>query len=210
MKNAKDNKNCFAKHIRLALSVALICVTGFTGILLAVGTNRVTTIGNADIKVLGTSNLHNWTMEAKTVTCSVAFNFGTGGGTLPESLTALNLSVPVQDLKSGESSMDSRAYSALKSKKFNSIVFAMTAANVVPEAKNKFLVRTTGNLTIAGITKPVTMQVDCILNADGTITCNGSDKLKMTDYQVKPPVYMLGALKTGDELTIDFTVIVKK
>jgi hypothetical protein len=32
----------------------------------------------------------------------------------------------------------------------------------------------------------------------------------MTDYHIKPPTYMLGALKTGNKLTIDFTMVVKK
>jgi len=32
----------------------------------------------------------------------------------------------------------------------------------------------------------------------------------MSDYQIKPPTYMLGALKTGNALTIDFTLTVKK
>lgn len=217
-------------YARYLLGIAVLCLTGFSSIhMTAIKMTTIHTVsihgtvihkiadkresalsGLADIKVLGTSNLHDWTMEAKNINCSATFNFPAGNIILPQSLTELNLSVPVQDLKSGKSSMDSRAYTALKAKQFNNIIFSLTVATIVPGQKNQFLVKTTGNLTIAGVTKPITVEVTCISNPDGTLTCTGSERLKMTDYQIKPPVYMLGALKTGDNLTINFIVQIKK
>ena len=47
-------------------------------------------------------------------------------------------------------------------------------------------------------------------DADGTVSCTGSNTLLMTDYQIKPPTYMPGALRTGNKLTIDFTMVVNK
>jgi polyisoprenoid-binding protein YceI len=192
------------------LAIALISLTGFSGIHPEKNKTRSATSGDADIKVSGTSNLHDWTMEAKNSSCSATFNFLPGNNNQPQSLTALTLSVPVQNLKSGKSSMDSKAYSALKADKFNSIVFVLTSATIVPAPKGRFLVTTSGNLSIAGVTKPISMEVSGLVNPDGTITCTGSQNVKMTDYQIKPPVFMLGALKTGDELAIKFTVVFKK
>jgi hypothetical protein len=54
------------------------------------------------------------------------------------------------------------------------------------------------------------MDVSCVVNKNKTITCTGSDKLKMSDYQVKPPSFMLGAMKTGDAISLDFTMVFKK
>ena len=54
------------------------------------------------------------------------------------------------------------------------------------------------------------MDVYCLLNKDGTVTCTGSYTLKMTDYDVKPPTFMLGAMKTGDSITLNFTMVYKK
>ncbi|HZK64176.1 MAG TPA: YceI family protein [Puia sp.] len=110
----------------------------------------------------------------------------------------------------GLTALDSSAYAALKAKQFNAILFTLTSSSLTPEPANKFEVETKGNLSIAGVTRPVTLKVGCGLDMDGTITCSGSEKLKMSDYQVKPPGYMLGALKTGDELTIVFKLTVKK
>jgi polyisoprenoid-binding protein YceI len=214
-----------SKYIRYAIGTLIVCLTGIIGLTGLTGFTdfagftatrpapaayRLTAAGNADIKVLGTSNLHNWTMEAKDITCSAKFNFLPGNGNQPKSLTELSLSVPVKNLKSGESSMDSRAYTALKAKTYTDIAFVLTSATIVPGQKDHFLIRGTGNLSIAGVTNPVSMDVNCQVSPDGIITCIGSEKLKMTDYQIKPPTFMLGALKTGNDLTINFTVVVKK
>lgn len=167
-------------------------------------------VSDPDIKVLGTSNLHNWSMEAKDITCSAKFGFGAAGSGLPQSLTALELSIPVHNLKSGESLMDSRAYSAMKADKFGTITFVSASAVIVPGQKNQFLLKSTGTMTIAGVTQPVVLTAACQVNADGGIACSGSEQLKMTDYQIKPPVFMLGALRTGDVLNINFSLILKK
>jgi hypothetical protein len=164
---------------------------------------------NADIKVLGTSNLHNWSMEDKTVACSAKFTY-LAGKAVPVSLAALTFSFPVHSLKSGESGMDSKAYGAMKAKTGGNIVFTASSSTITPGTVHQFSVKSSGNLTIADVTKPVVLMAACSVNADGSITCTGTDKLLMTDYQIKPPTYMLGALKTGNALTIDFTMVVQK
>ena len=106
--------------------------------------------------------------------------------------------------------MDSKAYDAMKAKNGSNIVFASSSSAVTPGGGNKFSVKSDGKLTIAGVTRQVVLTAACEVNADGTITCKGTNKLLMSDYQIKPPTYMLGALKTGNALAIDFTMIVKK
>lgn len=209
MKKITSSKNTTSKVLKYVIGIAVVCLSGFTEMDLAPHTNIAVKPGAADIKVLGTSNLHNWTMEAKDISCSAKFNF-LPGHNQPESLTALTLSVPVQDLKSGESGMDSRAYTALKANQFNNIAFELTSATITAGQKDQFQVKSVGNLSIAGVSKPIAMEAACLIDAAGAITCNGSAKLKMTDYQIKPPTFMLGALKTGDDLTINFKLVVKK
>ena len=209
MKETTSFKNSSLKYIKYLIGMAVVCLTGFTEIRLNHPDYKATKPGEADIKVSGTSNLHDWTMEAKAISCSAKFNFHSGNDQ-PESLTALTLSVPVQELKSGESGMDSRAYTALKAKQFNTIVFELTSATLTAGRKDQFQVKSMGTLSIAGVSKPVAMDAACLIDAGGDITCSGSAKLKMTDYQIKPPTFMLGALKTGNDLTINFKLVVKK
>lgn len=188
------------------VGLALIFLLGLSGRLLAQEAYRV---ADPDIKVLGTSNLHNWSMEAKDVSCSAKFGFGTGS-VVPQSLTGLNLVIQVHNLKSGESSMDSRAYDAMKADKFGTITYTSASAMVVPGQNGQFQVKSTGTMTIAGVARPVVLTAACQVKGDGSIACAGSQQLKMTDYQIKPPVFMLGALKTGDTLTINFSLSFKK
>jgi hypothetical protein len=53
------------------------------------------------------------------------------------------------------------------------------------------------------------MDVHCTVNSDKTITCTGSGKMNMTDYNVAPPTFMSGAMKTGDAITLAFTMVYK-
>jgi hypothetical protein len=192
---------------RSIAGLAVIFLLGTSGALRAQESYRV---ADPDIKVLGTSNLHNWSMEAKDVSCSAKFGFGSGAGLLPQSLTELALVIPIHNLKSGESSMDSRAYTAMKADKFGTITFTSASAVITPVQKDQFQLKATGTMTIAGASQPVILTAVCQVNTDGSIACNGSQQLKMTDYQIKPPSFMLGALKTGDLLNINFSLTLKK
>jgi hypothetical protein len=164
---------------------------------------------SADIKVLGTSNLHNWSMEDKAVACSAKFTY-LAGKAVPVSLAALTFSFPIHSLKSGESGMDSKAYGAMKAKTGGNIVFTASSSTITPGTAHQFSVKSSGDLTIADVTKPVVLTAACGVLADGSISCTGTNKLLMSDYQIKPPTYMLGTLKTGNALTIDFTMVVQK
>jgi hypothetical protein len=197
------------QYVRYALSGAVIFLCAFSAMPVKTATNRLAGAADADVRVLGTSNLHDWSMEDKDVTCSARFAYA-AGKTVPTSLAAFTFSFPVHSLTSGKSGMDSKAYDALKAKKGGTIDFTATASTITPGTGAAFQVKSDGNLTIAGVTKDIVITGACAVNADGTVSCKGSNTLLMTDYHIKPPTYMLGALKTGNKLTIDFTMVVKK
>ncbi len=60
--------------------------------------------------------------------------------------------------------------------------------------------KVTGNLTIRGITKPVTVIAKKV--AEGKF--EGSAVFKMTDFGIKPAKAALGAIGTKDEMTLRF------
>ncbi|WP_259067359.1 YceI family protein [Mucilaginibacter sp. X4EP1] len=161
-----------------------------------------------DMKLSGTSTLHKWAMDAKTFSGSADFTFKSPGQL--SSLTSLTFALAVADLKSGESGLDKNAYKALNAKEYKDITYKLLSATITTKDGGKYLIKAHGDLTIAGVTKEVLMDVSCSVNKDGTITCTGSQTLNMTDYAVKPPKFMLGAMKTGDAITLDFTLVYKK
>ncbi len=63
--------------------------------------------------------------------------------------------------------------------------------------------------SIAGVTQTIAMTVNAVVNSDNTITCSGSETLKLTDYKIDPPSFMLGAMKVKNDLTIQFNLVYK-
>jgi polyisoprenoid-binding protein YceI len=194
----------------MAIGMVVIASLGFSSVSQAQAVYKINGSKDIDMKLSGTSTLHNWTMDAKTFSGEAQFGFASGNAGQLNSLKTLTFSLAVQDLKSGENGLDKNAYKALKTGQYKDIDYTLKSAAVSPANNGKYLLKTTGNLTIAGITKEVNMDVYCVLNKDETITCTGSDKLEMTDYQVKPPTFMLGAMKTGDAITLNYTLVFKK
>ncbi|QHT65321.1 YceI family protein [Rhodocytophaga rosea] len=187
-----------------------ICVImGFSHFTQSQSHYTITQTKESKMTMAGTSTLHDWDMTTQIFTGNAQFGFNPGNDGL-NTLQSLTFSLVAQNLKSGQKGLDKNAYKALKTDQFQNIDYKLLSARVSPQKENQFLIKTQGNLTIAGITKQVSMDVYCEINKDSTITCRGSDKLKMSDYKVKPPTFMMGAMKTGDAITLDFTMVYKK
>lgn len=186
-----------------------MCIIGYSAPLHAQSVYKVAPRDN-NMKLSGTSTLHNWTMNAQAFGGEAQFVFKPGNDRQLNSIKALTFSLAVADLKSGENGLDKNAYKALKTDVYKSIVYKLTSAVISPEKGNRYLIKTHGSLTIAGVTKEISMDVFAVVNADETISCTGTQKLLMTEYGVKPPKFMFGAMKTGDAVTIDFNLIYKK
>jgi len=153
------------------------------------------------LSVKGTSTLHDWTMTSTEATVQAGIEQAGAGD-----LAAVSLTVPVASLKSGKGAMDRNAQEALKAKQHPDIRFALKAPVGPTTTGSTVSWPAAGTLTIAGVSRDVTVAVSCTRAADGSLTCTGSVPLKMTDYGVKPPVLMMGTLKTGNDVTVDFSI----
>jgi len=197
-------------NIKKALMLTIVCIMALGSTLQAQSVYKLTDSKSITMKLSGTSTLHSWDMSANSFKGHASFVFKAGSETELASLTSLTFVLPVANLSSGEKGLDKNAYKALKTGQFKTIVYKLTSATVTPEGGNKYLVKAHGDLTIAGVANKAAMDVECVVNSDGTITCTGTDKLNMTDYQVKPPKFMLGAMTTGNTVTLAFTMVYKK
>lgn len=158
------------------------------------------------VKVKGSSNLHDWVMEAKSGTIEANLNLASNVSYLA-GIQSLTFNLPVKNLKSEEGNlMNTRAYDALKAEKYPNISFKLLSATPTSNSANKSTFKVTGELTISGTTKQIEMTANATKNADGSVIITGTESLKMTQFGIKPPSYMFGALKVTDNLTIDYTV----
>lgn len=202
--NSPPNK---MKNIRKFRKIAIaFCFILFSNMIQSQNSYKISSSKNSEIKVSGTSTLHEWVMNTKTFSCEAQFEIIPGIINQLQSILSLSFSLPIQNLKSGKKKMDKNAYKALNEDQYSAIVFKLVSANVFPQKDDKYKMDIHGNLSIAGITKSIDMEVYCKINSDRSITCSGSKKLRMTEYKVQPPVFMSGAMKTGDEITVDFVL----
>jgi len=192
--------------IKQILILTIVGILGFSSLLKAQTSYKLASNPDVSIKVLGSSNVHDWVMTSTAMESQGEFTFE---GAALSALHAFKFSLAFTSLKSEHTTMDNRTYKSVNAKKYPTISYKLTSARVSTTEKNKYLVKTKGELTIAGVTQPITMDVTALINADNTITCTGSEKIKLTDYGIKPPSFMLGAMKVANDLTIQFNLIYK-
>ena len=189
-----------ARKLPLLFSLQLFCL--FAGA--QVKYNSAT----ADLVVSGTSTLHDWTMKSAKAECSAVFSLNAAGKI--SGLSGLVFSAPVNALKSDHTAMDKNAYKALKTDKNPAISFTLTSVTVTPAAGSASTVTCTGKLTIAGATRDAQLVAVCKPSADNTINVTGSEKISMKDFSIDPPTFMLGTVKTGNDITLSFNLTLKR
>lgn len=160
------------------------------------------------LRVEGDSTLHKWTTVATAV--ATTFQFADGApASLSEAIKASKLKgmearISVAALKSGESGLDKNLRKAMNEEKYPDVVYRLEQYTLSKDAGDGVVTaKTSGQLTIAGQTKPVTIDVELRLGPDG-VSVKGSYALKMSDYGIKPPTLMLGTIKVRDPVTIRF------
>lgn len=174
----------------------------------AIGLTAQNTFGVSEcsIKINGTSSLHDWTSTAEDVSGTAQLDVA--NQTL-NAIEALTVRIKSEGIKSEKGRiMDNKTHKALAADDHKYITYALSKATITQQNDQKVTVRATGALTIAGKTKTVTMDVTGT-KKNGAIQFSGSKALKMTDFGIDPPTAMLGTLKTGDDITIDFSLTLK-
>jgi polyisoprenoid-binding protein YceI len=149
----------------------------------------------SSMSIKGTSTLHDWE--------SVVETFSAVARVKEDVIENASFKAEVKSIKSGTSAMDANTYKAMNEPEHPSISFKATG----PIRQSGSALRIKGELTIAGVTKPIEFTATGERWSEESLTVKGSYKLKMSDYGIDPPKAMLGTIRTGDEVTIDFEFV---
>ncbi|APU68327.1 YceI family protein [Christiangramia flava] len=159
------------------------------------------------VLVEGTSNIHDWHIEAES--CSGTITLETDEGKIDD-IEKLQFSVEAESLKSGKSGMDKNTYKALNTGDHKNIVFRMEKVNSMKEtAAGTYLVKASGKLEIAGVKRDTELQFT-LKTASDRVELQGSKDIDMTAYQIEPPSAMFGTITTGKMVTVKFKTIFRK
>ena len=154
----------------------------------------------SQIKISGTSNLHDWHEVAGNFSIDISLS-------ADESVTPLIdrvlLTCQTASITSDNSIMTNKTHEALRVEKHPEITFASAKQSSLIVRNGEFSSTITGELTINGVRKPVAVPVEGSLSGNKLIV-RGSKTIKMSDFEVKAPVALMGTLKTGDDVTISF------
>ena len=157
--------------------------------------------------VAGTSTLHDWKCPATKLNANGDLSMH---GNELESVNSLWVEVEAKSIKSDKDAMDEKIYEALKTDSYQKITFQMTKMKSIEKKGDVYTVVALGNLTIAGVGKPVELTVNGKVLSTGEVEFSGSKTMRMTQFNVDPPTAMWGVVKAGDEISIAFTLTLKK
>jgi hypothetical protein len=175
----------------------------------------------ASLELDGDSSLHRYSAKAHGMEAVV----GLDSARVPTAAQALDLEglvrghfiktfhlfVPVDQLSSGEKGLDANMRKALKGDRYKQIRFQMDSYDVLaaPTGTAILAVALHGRLSLAGVERKIDVAAAGVRVRDG-LEISGSKDLLMTDYQIKPPTMMLGAIRTKNLITVKFNATLER
>ena len=155
-------------------------------------------IKSSTITISGTTNVHPYT-----TTSTQASGELTVSNNQP---TALSVTIPVKSIINGERLMDKKTHETFNEPKNPLISFTMSEVKSITTSDAGINVTVSGVLAMAGASKTVTLEAKGKEVKPGTYTFEGSLPIKMSDYKMKAPTAMMGIMKVGDQVTVNYNV----
>jgi len=162
----------------------------------------------------GTSTLHSYSVDATEINGFLILDASmlkkpalvNGSG-----ISEVRVSIPVKKMKSGKADLDNKMYETMNADKYPDITYKLTTAYFIhlPDTSKEWIqLQTIGKLTIAGTEKTIEMTVYGYLLPHDRIRFTGNKSLLMSEFGIKKPKMMLGLLRTGDEVVVNFDLVI--
>ena len=166
----------------------------------------------SDMKISGTSNLHDWQADVNTIYGRVVVKRALmRGNASADAIEDVFIRITVEDIRSDNNQLTKNMHKALNAEKQKYITFQLADAEV-ESASDNFQIAAEGNLKVAGTTRTVELEnVNARFSEDRSkLYLSGSKTLNMTDFNIEPPTALLGTLKTDEMVTVTFELVATK
>ena len=164
---------------------------------------------SSEVTIEGTSSLHAFHCKTNKIMAYVDVDPGYTKDltTVARPISSVKVNIVVRTLTCGNGQMDKNMYSTLDADKNPIIKYTMSGYDILGgTSPTAFTAATKGTLTIAGTEKGIAMKINAERLADGKATAQGEEEVLMTDFGIKPPSFMLGTLKVGNEIKVKFNL----
>lgn len=158
--------------------------------------------------IVGTSSLHAWESNITLIEGKGEFQLIDNVIT---SIKDAEIKITVKGIISDKGSkMDKKTYETFKADEYPYITYSFNNTGVKINDSQSVNMETMGRLTIAGVSKSVPISALGKRLPNGDLHLTVSKKIKMTDFDMDPPVMFLGTMKVGDEITVNFDFVLSK
>lgn len=156
---------------------------------------------NIDFSVSGTSTVRGWTCTAKGV---IAVTPGKGAAVpgFAKGVETATVTVSLKAFTCPNDEMRTHLLEAMKADEFPEIVYRLEKYEVTPAQ-----IQASGSMTITGVTQPVSFPLALKPSPQG-VQVEGNTRLEFKTFGLDPPTVMLGMLKVGPQIRIEFRGVV--
>jgi hypothetical protein len=194
---------------------------------------RLVSVQPSSIKLNGSSNIARW--ECKGATISGRFEVSAPLEEINRTIDELEstkaavfsidrspsgvwarpdvlLRIPVSSLDCGNRIMERDMHNALKAEAHPFIEFRfkdIRGAIVHDTPNERFQARVSGDISLAGVTRTIDLTVNAQRVARDRFRLQATLPMRMTDFGIKPPTGLFGAIKARNQLVVTFDLMLQ-
>lgn len=194
-----------------SIFATMLAAVAVSAPLAAQQSSRLQLLPGSTLTIEGTSTLHGFTCKTDQMEAYIDVDPAFRIKQLTEvahPIVKTRVVIPVKSLKCGEGKMDKNMYETLKVNENPTITYVLSTYSLVQGSATEtaFAANTEGLLTIVGKDKTIAMPIKAQKGTDGITTATGKYTLLMTDFGIKPPKFMFGALRVGNQVVVTFNI----
>jgi polyisoprenoid-binding protein YceI len=161
--------------------------------------------------VTGTSNVRDFECTATALTVDVSSVAGAVAlvSAGEKGVTGVAVRVPAAQLDCRNGKMNSHMLKALKATEYPEIAFDLRSYELATVAAG-VSVTLTGDLTMGGVKKTITMNAKATSAEGGALKVTGAKDITLSEYALKAPTLMMGTLKVSDVVQVHFDLLFKE
>jgi polyisoprenoid-binding protein YceI len=166
----------------------------------------------SELSFEGTSTLHAFHCKTTKLQAMVQVDAAYSEARVSElrrPLKTFEVVIPVKSLSCGNKGLEDNMRKTLKADLYPDIRYELSTYQIPSTSvtDNGFTLQTVGKVTVAGKQNTIEMPIQAERLSDGNAKATATQSLQMTDFGIKPPVFMLGALKTGNKIVVSFKLV---